>query len=472
MNNIRLLFGCIIFIGFSPAPIAKGNFDNRTYEKLLNLPICKIRDAKSFESKEINKIKNLISGNQEQLIAGMFLIEENALDSKVSCYIDVNLTSLYASALSRQKNYLEAQKLFYKASLYKGLDKKTRGKFLDLSLAASGKIIANMSTQASKINKDPLLSPQDISFDDEAIEDDFYSTPSSSSQENPETDTLLQKISSQQEQILSLEETVSSLQTKSNTSKKLTEQIKVLQRNNLNLKSTIFETNNSLDKLKGELKEGREPTFYEADLVIAQDRVLSLETQLTVLQTEMRLKNDQLQNLQDSQDRLISALSGGTRPELSSNTVKPSIDIFTIVILLIILFCAYAGYNFQLKNNNSQSEKKTVKKSSINTPNQLLIQSVENLLANLDLSDQSKDYLYGYCESFASSSQSNEIDSGFLMDELIQTVFRDDELISVKSRYRFLESKDLSQGKKEGSIDALSFTNEGGLQKLEKYLEL
>ena len=73
--------------------------------------------------------------------------------------------------------------------------------------------------------------------------------------------------------------------------------------------------------------------------------------------------------------------------------------------------------------------------------------------------------------SFSANSQDNEIDAGFLMDELIQAAFKDDELISVKSRYRFLESKDLSQGKKEGSIDALSFSNDGTLLKLKNYFE-
>ena len=101
----------------------------------------------------------------------------------------------------------------------------------------------------------------------------------------------------------------------------------------------------------------------------------------------------------------------------------------------------------------------------------MLILSIENLLANLEISDQSKDYLFGYFESFSANSQDNEIDAGFLMDELIQAAFKDDELISVKSRYRFLESKDLSQGKKEGSIDALSFSNDGTLLKLKNYFE-
>jgi len=426
MNKLLL----IIIISSSFYLQGSSVIQSEVFSEIMSKKTCKLGDAKLKEKKLIEVISNLLMGDNEEYLAGIFKIEEVAFKNNLSCYMKVNLTASYAYAANKDGSYSIASKLYYKATTFKGLPKEIKEKFISRAVRAE----RHESEKPSSFIKNNDLDEDVL---DEVVDDGSSNLVFA----NKRIEELEESIKDKEKKIIKLE---------------------------------AINNENS--------------NFNEPNLLIAQERVKSLETKIQILQSEVSIKNQELERLNARMDKLVSSLSDGIRSEdlsLNGNSEvnESSIEIYIYVLLTIIIFLAYFIYNTLYSNNSSSTNSV---KPELDTPNDMAIKELENILVKIPTWENPRfkeeemsifneynsleDYLYGYCEGFSNRSHNNEIDIGFMMDELIQIIFKNKELVSIKSHYRFLESSDLDQGKKEGSEDAMFFKRNGKLKRLEEKL--
>ena len=441
---------------------ASPSIDPETYKKLMEQDICKLPYTnKAKDIRLIEEIAKLAMGDESQMSSATFRIEDlvsrdSSYYDNLSCYLQVNLTATYAYIANRNADYKASGKLYSKAALYKGLSKK------------ESSIYKKRATQALNQYSNININSADSEKDDSKIADRESINTSSSLLKIKE----LTKLTSLQKN--KIDQLDLSLQAQNSISKKLSERIKGLNEDNSDLQEELKNSDNQINILESNMSLGEATSSSELDLLVAEGRIKSFESRIVKLKKEMEDKDLQLEKLEMRIDRLIVSLSDSPSSiEIPANkdmSSQENLDIDTMLLIVLIILFGYVIYNGQSKVDISKVDTRNT--NLVNTPNTNVIRELEGLLNGLQVEGTIKDFLFGYCQGYSSASQDNQIDSSFLMDNLIFIIFKNEDLINLKSHYRFLESEDVEQGKKIGKKDALSLKRDGKLLSLEKYLNI
>jgi len=433
--------------------------DRSTLEKLIDKPTCSIKESRLRESniKFIDRLQRKIINGDAQLDAAINEIEKKVASDSYDCYVQLNMTSLYAQALDTKEAYGTSWQLYRKVLSFDIKDTRYRQQITEKAAVARQKYQQQVNPSSAVSSMIELKNP-------------------SSDEPSQAMRALALTISQLEKEIEELYEQAEDYQNNSNQSMEQSDRIIEVEQLLKNHQDQISMQRIEIESLMLELElsearmiEHTAAASTSSDQINFEtlfDETVELTEQRDVLSLELKKAKPLIQNLEKENyalrqqleilDKQLDKLIARNSPTQGGEEDSDSDSIPWLIVIAVML-----GF-FGLTYFTGNSRKPVVIDSTANEFSTLRLKILEMLGAKKINTNDLGDFIYSYLGELLDCFSDDEFAIDLEKDELLESLF-DKELSELKKYYKFHASKQMDKGQRKGRKDAASFKKDQSL---------